>query len=286
MKPPVHLRVGLLPTGANTGKGENLPNTGSFYYYDGWHDNYQKRVLGMEFDPNQSPLTDGKKVLDLVAYHPATASHVCHKLCQRLISDVPPENVVKGAAAVWTKNQKNPDQIREVLRYILTTKEFSSGWGQKVKRPFELMVSILRATNADFTPNSALAGMLSQMGQYQFQWPTPTGHPDKSEYWLSSNTMLARWNLALNLVTNVNNKISSFQFRSIMPPDLQNPSQIVPFWIERVLQKKTSPEFVESMTLHFANGKKVNEALSIGDIDKRIPSFVALLTMTPDFQLK
>src|SRR5258708_6681680 len=60
--------------GSGIGKGDNLPNTGRFYYYDGWHDNYQKRVLGVEFDPNQPPLADGLKVLDLVAYHPATAN--------------------------------------------------------------------------------------------------------------------------------------------------------------------------------------------------------------------
>ena len=87
--------------GSGLGKGDNLPNTGSFYYYDGWHDNYQKRVLGVEFDPNQPPLADGLKVLDLVAYHPGTAKHLCEKLCQRFISDTPSASIVNGAIAVW-----------------------------------------------------------------------------------------------------------------------------------------------------------------------------------------
>src|SRR5258708_24716382 len=150
--------------GSGIGKGDNLPNTGRFYYYDGWHDNYQKRVLGVEFDPNQPPLADGLKVLDLVAYHPATAKHVCLKLCKRFIADEPPPALVNGAVEVWTKNQKSPDQIKKTLYHILTSREIAHSWGKKIKRPFELMVSLLRSTSADFIPNPSLNGELKPMG--------------------------------------------------------------------------------------------------------------------------
>lgn len=65
-------------------------NTGAFLYRDGWHDPYQKRVLAAEFDPNQPPMSDGKAVLDLVSNHPATAEHLCLKLCRRFLGDEPP----------------------------------------------------------------------------------------------------------------------------------------------------------------------------------------------------
>jgi len=42
-------------------KGGHFPNTGAFHYFEQWHDNYQKRVLGVEFSPNQAPMADGKK---------------------------------------------------------------------------------------------------------------------------------------------------------------------------------------------------------------------------------
>jgi len=90
--------------------------------------NYQKRVLGVEFDPNTPPLADGKKVLDLIAFHPATAKHICQKICRRLIADVPPPNVVSGATDVWIKNKDNPFQIRETLRFILSSQEITLGW--------------------------------------------------------------------------------------------------------------------------------------------------------------
>ena len=75
--------------GAGLGGGKTLPATGRFTYVEAWHDNYQKRVLATDFDPFQPPLADGRKVLDLIAAHPATARFVCTKLCRRLVSDTP-----------------------------------------------------------------------------------------------------------------------------------------------------------------------------------------------------
>ncbi len=272
--------------GAGTGKGENLPNTGNFYYQDGWHDNYQKRVLGVEFDPNRPPLDDGQKVLDLVAFHPATAKHVCQKLCRRLISDNPPHSVVKGAIDLWIKNKSNPHQIRETLRYILSSKEFTQGWGQKVKTPFELMASILRLTEADFTPNSSLTGFMNQMGYLHYHWPTPTGHPDRSNYWLSSNTMLTRWNLAMNLLSNQQNKLASYDFKPQMKTGIGSMNDAVKFWTERILQRPKSDEFIAAITNVLTKGKNIKGTIPAGDIEKSIPALIGILTMTPDFQLK
>ena len=75
--------------GAGIGAGRRLPTTGKFAYVETFHDNYQKRLLATEFDPYQPPMSDGRKVLDLVADHPATAHYVCEKLCTRLMSDTP-----------------------------------------------------------------------------------------------------------------------------------------------------------------------------------------------------
>jgi uncharacterized protein (DUF1800 family) len=272
--------------GAGLGRNENLPNTGEFYYYDGWHDNYQKRVLGNDFDPNQPPLTDGLKVLDLVAFHPATARHLCTKLCKRFISDTPSEAVIRGAVAVWTKHGKSPTQIKETIRFILSSSELKNQKAVKIKRPFELIASLLRAMSADFIPTPNLNGMLSQMGYYHYQWPTPTGHPDTSEYWLSSNTMLVRWNTALNLITNANNKLATINFKALMPPEIKAPSEIASFWSEKLLRKKKSPEFIAILADQLANGKSKDTPLAEGDIGKRLPPMIALLTMSPDFQYR
>lgn len=265
---------------------DKLPDTGKFYYYDGWHDNYQKRILGNEISPNQPALSDGHKALDLVAYHPATANHICKKLCIRFISDQPSDAVIKGAVKIWIEHQKSPDQIKHVLRYILNTKEFASTWGEKVKRPFHLIASIFRMTGAEVTPNQGMTGQLAQMGYYHYNWQTPTGHPDKMDYWLSSNAMLARWNLSNGaLWINPNNKVASYDFASQMPAGLDKPTDLTKYWIDRLLQKEMSPDFVNTMTGFLANKGNVNESIPKDKLDARLSGLISLLTMTPDFQL-
>ncbi len=55
---------------------QTLPRAGTFAYVERWHDGYQKRVLGQEFTPFAPALADGRRVISLLATHPATARHL------------------------------------------------------------------------------------------------------------------------------------------------------------------------------------------------------------------
>ncbi len=146
--------------GAGVGPGQTLPKTGKFVYVESWHDNYQKRVLASEFDPFQSPMADGRKVLDLVARHPATAHFVCRKLCRRLVSDTPSEALVAGAAEVWTKNRTRPNQIAEVVRYIATSPEFAEPGAPRSSVRWRPPRAIFAPPGLDFAPTE---GVINEM---------------------------------------------------------------------------------------------------------------------------
>src|SRR6185369_4420684 len=122
------------------------------------------------------------------------------------------------------------------LRYILSTVEMTQGWGQKVKTPFELIASIVRVTEAGFYPNQTLTDSMNQMGYLHYHWITPTGHPDRSDYWLSSSAMLARWNFALGLLTSAKSKLASFDFKQ-SGNESDDPIGIVKYWTSRALQR-------------------------------------------------
>ncbi|CAO3434405.1 hypothetical protein [Azospirillum doebereinerae] len=188
--------------GAGLGGEQRLPATGRFAYVEGWHDQYQKRVLAEEFDPFQAPLADGRRVLDLAADHPATALHLCRKLCVRLLADDPPERLVRAAAAVWTENRRKPDQIARVVRAIALSPDFAAIRAAKVKRPLELVASFARAAVLDLTATNGLIGELDGSGQKLFGCPAPTGHPDRMEAWLGAAAMRRRWSLILGLAEN------------------------------------------------------------------------------------
>jgi len=189
--------------GAGTGPGRRLPLTGKFTYVETWHDNYQKRVLATEFDPYQPPLSDGRRVLDLVAEHPATASYVCDKLCRRLVSDTPEPALVAAVAKVWSENSRKPDQIARTVEAIARSGSFRRSAAAKLKRPLELYASFARATGIVVAPTAGLIGELDGGGQRLFGWGPPTGHPDQSDYWLSSAMVRRRWSLLLGLADDI-----------------------------------------------------------------------------------
>jgi uncharacterized protein (DUF1800 family) len=185
--------------GAGIGAGRKLPFTGKFTYVETFHDNYQKRLLATEFDPYQPPMSDGRRVLDLVADHPATAHYVCEKLCTRLVSDTPDKGVIAAAVKTWTDARRKPDQLARVVDAIVRSDAFRRSTGAKIKRPLELYASFARGAGIDAVPTPGLIGTLDGSGQRLFGWGPPTGHPDDNNYWLASNMMRQRWAMLLGL---------------------------------------------------------------------------------------
>jgi uncharacterized protein (DUF1800 family) len=158
------------------------------------HDDGPKVVLGRTI-PAGLGVRDVDAVLDIVALHPATARHIATKLCRRFIADDPPPAAVRAVADEFLARQ---GELRPVLRVLFATPEFRQARGGKLKRPFEYLVSALRATDADTDGGPALAEYLGRMGHAPFQYPTPEGYPDEANPWLG--TLLWRWNFAAALV--------------------------------------------------------------------------------------
>lgn len=188
--------------GAPIDRGRKLPATGRFAYVENWHDGYQKRVLATEFSPFAPPMEDGRKVLDLIAAHPATARHMAAKLCTRLVGPNPPPPLIQRVADAWANTLHAPDQIAQMVRLIALSPEFMQSRHAKVKRPLALVANYVRIMGYDFTPSEGLFNQLAAAGQHLFGWPTPTGLPDDNALFLGSNALRNRWNLGLGLAQN------------------------------------------------------------------------------------
>jgi uncharacterized protein (DUF1800 family) len=273
--------------GSNTGRGTIFPKTGKFVYFDGWHDNYQKRVLGNEFDPNTPPMNDGRKVLDLVSAHPGTAMFLCTKLCRRFVADEPPQSLVKGAAKVWMQSVKKPDQIARVLRFIILSKEFRESGGRKVKRPFDYMTAFLRATGAEVTPNENLFNNVTGAGYRQFEWAAPTGHPDVAEYWLNTNTTLSCWNLLAALVSG-GGKMAVFDLARQTPAQIQTSGDIVSYWTMRLIGRQPDSELFTALMQFMPRPNDPHFVPNLQDPRLKDPlqQMVMTIAMLPDFQMR
>jgi len=175
----------------------NHEGTG-FWFNDKTHDRGEKRVLGQVI-PAERGIEDGEQVLDLLARHPSTAHFIATKLVRHFVADEPPPALVNRVAATFLRT--NGD-LREVMREILTSKEFSSvaAYRAKIKTPFEYVVSALRATNASITNGRSLVGTVAGLGEPLYQCQPPTGYSDRAAPWTNTGALIGRINFAMALV--------------------------------------------------------------------------------------
>ena len=170
---------------------------GSFVFRPEMHDAGEKVVLGRRL-PAGRGIEDGELVLDIVASHPSTARYVTTKLARRFVSDSAPPALVDRCAATFRSTEGD---IRETVRCIITSPEFFSraAYRAKVKTPFEVVASALRAMNAapDVTPRSAQ--VVARLGQPIFGRQTPDGWPDRADAWMNTGAILNRINFGLML---------------------------------------------------------------------------------------
>ncbi len=170
--------------------GGEKPVTGEFHYAEIWHDPYQKRILGVEFDSNSAPMADGDKVLDMLAAHPATARFVTEKILRRLGLENPSAGLKAQVADVFAKAVQDDDQIAQVIRTIVLSDEFASTKPDKLRRPLEFVIALYRAVGAEAKePQFDLHWQLERMGWTQHQVRPPTGHSDKSEDWANTRAL-------------------------------------------------------------------------------------------------
>jgi uncharacterized protein (DUF1800 family) len=267
------------------GQKELFPDTGEFYYFDGFHDNYQKRVLGHELKSNQPPMSDGKKVLDLLARHPGTAKHLCQKFLQRFMGDSYPDSLLQKAQEAWLKNIDSPDQIKITLENIFLSDEFMNHEALKVKRPYEFVVSTARVTNAEFTPNMMLHWTISSLGYKPLMWPSPAGHPDKDTYWMGPGAMLRRWKAIGTILWWKDFGVFKFDFTGNTIEKLTY-TEIVDYWSMKVTGKKVADKYKSEVVKLFSGGSDPTTIpdLPTGAIESRLVILLQFLLSTPDFQ--
>jgi len=184
-----------------TGWTIRLPRQGGdFFYNDRVHDKGEKTVLGVKI-PAGGGQDDAEKVLDILARHPATARFISKKLAQRFVADDPPPRLIDKMARTF--RDKNGD-LREVMKTMLTSDEFFSqaAYRTKIKTPFEMIVSAVRATGAQVDFAFPLARQIADLGQPLYRKLEPTGYSEANSEWVNSAALLARMNFALALAQN------------------------------------------------------------------------------------
>ena len=182
-----------------TGWTIRQPNQNPEFVYAAFmHDTGEKTVLGHKIAAGGEE-GDGLEAIDILARHPSTARFISTSLARRFVADDPPPALIDAMARTFTKTGGD---LRAVLETMFTSREFFSkgAWQSKIKSPLEMVVSAVRALDADALDTFMLEQSVTDMGEPLYLKEAPTGYKDGADTWLSTANVMARIRFAEVLV--------------------------------------------------------------------------------------
>ena len=109
-----------------------------------------------------------------------------------------------GCAHGARRFTESDGDIRAVMRTMIYSPEFWSreAYRAKIKTPFELVVSAVRALGTDVDTPMPLVQWMGRIGEPLYQCQPPTGYSDKADAWVNTGALLNRLNFSLALAGN------------------------------------------------------------------------------------
>jgi uncharacterized protein (DUF1800 family) len=179
--------------GARALTGWSLDRINQRYIYRPFfHDNGDKTFLGVTGNLN------GDDVMAQIVAQPQAARFITAKIWNYFAGQPPSDELNDALAAVLRQNRNN---FKPFLRVMFRSEEFYDPAivRNEVKSPVQWLVGSVRMLECDLPPAIISWGMTRQLGQDLFAPPNVKGW-DGGITWITTNTLLTRYNDAATLV--------------------------------------------------------------------------------------
>ena len=163
-----------------------------FIYRPFFHDNGIKAFLGRTGNLN------GDDVMAQIVAQPQAARFITAKLWNYFAGQPPADALNDALAAVFRGNGNN---FKPLLRVMFRSEEFYAPAvvRNEVKSPVQWLVGSVRMLECDLPPTPICEAVLRSLGQDLFAPPNVKGW-DGGITWITTNTLLARYNDAATLI--------------------------------------------------------------------------------------
>lgn len=252
-----------------------------FFFNKGQHDFTQKTVLGVTGNLN------GEEIVSILVKRPETSRFLARKLIAFFAYDNPGKSFVERVAAAYRENNFS---LAAMLKVIFEDKTFQSErtYHAKIKSPAELVVGSIKTLQIESLDND-LPQLMGAMGQDLFHPPSVKGW-DGGEAWISSDTMMERFNFAA--------RITTIRFDELMKTttptqlvhkfSLTNALELVNYFVDLLVEgdvsKSTRQRLVEYVSSDL-DGKKVSMIEDDRTLDAKLRGLVHLIMTLPTYQL-
>ena len=122
----------------------------------------------------------GRSVLADLARHPATARHIATKLARHFVADDPPTTLVDRLTQRFLDTDGD---LKEVTKTLITSPEAWELEQNKIKRPGEWLVAMLRAAGESADVVRILRAQ-ALLGEPLWRPPAPKGFSDDNAAWI------------------------------------------------------------------------------------------------------
>lgn len=184
-----------------TYRGQNGTPPNSFAYFDARHDDGAKTVMGVDY-PAGGGIEEGESLLTFLATHRSAANFLSYKLCTRFVGDSPPAATVTAAADRFELSGGNLQAVMAtILRHPTFMQADVANFRSKVKPPHRYVASALLAMGATQAAHWSeieedLTDKIIAASDAPYFFAPPTGYPEAAGYWLSTVSMLQRFEIA------------------------------------------------------------------------------------------
>jgi hypothetical protein len=250
-----------------------------FYYAALEHDDGPKKFMG------RTGNFSGDQVLDIIVQQPACAAFLGRKLWRYFVEDEPPPTMVNAVADSLRQHQF---ELRSTLRDILRSAAFYSDRiiRSQIKAPVQFLVQGSKLLETDLPPAPVAQGAMRGMGQLLFAPPSVKGW-DGGKSWISTSTLLFRYNFANYLLNGLPNRPKlradfappHIDLTKIVPRELRNkPEQLVANLADRLFQTPAGAKQTETF-LAYLKAREPDRG------DETMRGLLHLMMSTPQYQL-
>jgi uncharacterized protein (DUF1800 family) len=120
-------------------------------------------------------------VLDMLAHHPATATHIATKLARHFVADEPPPPLIERLARRFRDSGGDLGQVTEAL---IAAPEAWAAPRTKLKKPGEWTVAAMRASGLQIRDVRRVINTQNLLGEPLWRPPAPKGFSDDSAAWV------------------------------------------------------------------------------------------------------
>ncbi len=246
---------------------------GGFYYAPFMHDDGEKVVLGNKIAAGGGQ-KDGEAVIKMLAKHPSTAKFIATKLARKFVTDDPPPALIDRLSQSFLKTDGD---LRAVYKTLFTSPEFWAveNYRAKIKTPFEMTVSAVRALGADTNGTPQFHRWIQQMGEGLYLAQPPTGYADKAENWVNTGALLERMNFSLALSSN---RVPGSRVNFAPELKAAKPNEVADYFIKHILHGNISPQTRATLD------KTLADATITSNNGTDVAKIAALILGSPEFQ--